>query len=299
MRGRAGANALHRDAAAALRVDLGGHARAADPPAASITPGSSSRIWNSISARPGMMLGAPGSSVMRPVVHTVRGPQTAGKRSSIATQNLASARPASLRIAIRVVPAWFCSPVNVMRYCQIPTMEVTTPILRPPLSSVSPCSICASRYPICRAAFGLRARPAGKARVAQGLAHGPAAVAVARGVDIGLGDAADIGAAAEEAAEMAFLVAPGRDFDGAVDVRIGIDDAGGFERIDDAERPIEPAGVILAFEMRARQQFRSGFRAGAEHVADAVDLGRKAGLGKPLRQPLPASAICGSENVGL
>ena len=54
---------------------------------------------------PGMMLGAPGSSVMRPVVQTVRGPQIAGKRSSIATQNFASARPASLRIAIRVVPA--------------------------------------------------------------------------------------------------------------------------------------------------------------------------------------------------
>ena len=44
-----------------------------------ITAGSSSRIWNSISAAPGMMLGAPGSSVMRPVVHTVRGPQAAGK----------------------------------------------------------------------------------------------------------------------------------------------------------------------------------------------------------------------------
>ena len=135
-------------------------------------------------------------------------------------------------------------------------------------------------------AFGRGARPAGKPGLAQGVAHGPAAVAVARGVDLRLGDAADIGPAAEEAAEMAFLVAPCRDLDGAVDVRIGIDDAGGFERIDDAERPIEPARKILAFEMRARQQFRSGFRAGAEHVADAVDLGGEPGLGKPLRQPL-------------
>ena len=70
-----------------------------------ITSGSSSRIWNSISARPGMMLGAPGSRVMRPVVHTVRGPHAPGKRSSMATQNRASASPASLRTAIRVVPA--------------------------------------------------------------------------------------------------------------------------------------------------------------------------------------------------
>ena len=85
---------------------------------------------------------------------------------------------------------------------------------------------------------------------------------------------------------MAFLVAPGRDFDGAVDVRIAIDDAGGFERIDDAERSIEPARVVLAFEMRARQQFRPGFGAGADDVADAVDLAGKSSLGKPLHQPL-------------
>ena len=85
---------------------------------------------------------------------------------------------------------------------------------------------------------------------------------------------------------MSFLVAPCRDFNGAVDVRVGIDDAGGFERIDDAERPIEPASEILAFEMRAGQQFRSGFRAGADDIADAVDFGGKSGLGKPLRQPL-------------
>ena len=111
------------------------------------------------------------------------------------------------------------------------------------------------------------------------------AVAVARGVDIGFGDRADIGPAAEETAEMSFLVAPGCDFDRAVDIRIGIDDAGGFERIDDAERPIEPARIVLAFQMRAGQQFRSGFRAGAEDIADAVDLGREACLGQPLHQP--------------
>ena len=58
-----------------------------------------------------------------------------------------SARPASRRRAIEVVPAWFCSPVTVMRYCQIATIAVTTPIFRPPASSVSPCSICASKKP--------------------------------------------------------------------------------------------------------------------------------------------------------
>jgi len=49
-----------------------------------------------------MMLGAPGSRVvMRPVVHTVRGPQSVGNRSSMATQNLANATPASLRTPMR------------------------------------------------------------------------------------------------------------------------------------------------------------------------------------------------------
>src|SRR5258707_588441 len=49
-----------------------------------------------------MMLGAPGSRAMWPVVHTVRGPHSLGKRSSIATQNLVRATPASLRTSIRI-----------------------------------------------------------------------------------------------------------------------------------------------------------------------------------------------------
>jgi hypothetical protein len=85
---------------------------------------------------------------------------------------------------------------------------------------------------------------------------------------------------------MPFLIAPCRDFDGAVCVRIRIDDAGGFERIHHAKRPIEPAREILAFEMRSGQQFRSGFLTGAEYIADAVDIGGKRCLGKPLRKPL-------------
>ena len=72
---------------------------------------------------------------------------------------------------------------------------------------------------------------------------------------------------------MSFLVVPCRDFDGAVKVRIAIEDAGGFEGIDHAERPIEPAGIILALEMRPGQEFRPGFRAGAKHIADAVKGG--------------------------
>ena len=102
-------------------------------------------------------------------------------------------------------------------------------------------------------AFGHCAWAACKTHVAQRLAHGFSTGAVACGVDIGLGDAADIRSAAKETSEMSFLVAPCRNFNGAVCAQIEIDHAGGLEGIDDAKRPIEPAGVVLAFEMRARQ----------------------------------------------
>ena len=45
------------------------------------------------SALPGMMLWLPGSSVMRPVVHTVRGPQISGKRLSIADEQPHQRKP--------------------------------------------------------------------------------------------------------------------------------------------------------------------------------------------------------------
>ena len=105
---RAGApvrSSLHLNAAAALRAELTGHA-----PQQILEPIDHGWVIvrgseTTFPQLPGMMLGAPGSSGMRPVVHTVRGAHCAGKRSSIATQNLASASPASRRTSIRVVPA--------------------------------------------------------------------------------------------------------------------------------------------------------------------------------------------------
>ena len=98
---------------------------------------------------------------------------------------------------------------------------------------------------------------------------------------------------------MSFLIAPCCDFNGAIDARIGIDYAGGLQGIDDAKRPIEPARKILAFEMRAGQQFRSGFRACTKYVADAVDLGGKQCFGKPSAPATRSERMCGSEKVGL
>src|SRR6202007_2271493 len=60
------------------------------------------------------------------------------------------------------------------------------------------------------AALGRLPLNPGKACGAERLAHGAATGAVDRRVDIGFGDAADIGAAAEEMGENAFLVATSR-----------------------------------------------------------------------------------------
>jgi hypothetical protein len=84
---------------------------------------------------------------------------------------------------------------------------------------------------------------------------------------------------------MSFLVAPCRDFDGAIDISIGIDHARGLERVNDAEGTIEPAGIILTFEMRAGEYFRASLRAGAKHIADAVDGCGQFRAGKLLDQP--------------
>ena len=58
-----------------------------------------------------------------------------------------------------------------------------------------------------------------------------------------------------------------------------------FERVDDAKRAVEPAGVVLAFQMRTREQFCARLGAAAQHVADAVDDGSKPCLRQLAGQP--------------
>ncbi len=154
---------------------------------------------------------------MRPVVHTVRGPQTAGKRSSIATQNLREREA--------------CIPAHGHpRRAGVVLLAGEDDAVLPDADdggddadlqrvAFEPLALLDMGFEISDvpAAFGRDARPAGKADLAQRFAHGPAAVAVARGVDIGFGEGADIGPAAEETAEMAFLVAPCCDLDRAVE----------------------------------------------------------------------------------
>ncbi len=51
------------------------------------------------------------------------------------------ATPASLRIGIGVVPAWFWMPLKVRRKTEMPTIAVTIPICLPLDSRRPPCSI--------------------------------------------------------------------------------------------------------------------------------------------------------------
>ena len=179
--------------------------------------GSVSRNWNSISARPGTMLGAPGSSVIRPVVQTVRGPATSGNRSLIAAAKRTSATPASLRIAMRVVPAWFCTPSNTMRKRWLPTIAVTMPMRSPqsppvrrPARYAPPDSRDSARHrPQRAAARQTRPVPAPRATASPSRLR-------AR-VDLGVGHQTAERTAAEERAEMAFLVGPRCDVDAAAE----------------------------------------------------------------------------------
>ena len=116
-------------------------------------------------------------------------------------------------------------------------MDVTTPIARRAAFERLALLDMGLEIADMAAAFGRGARPAGKPDVAQRIAHGSAAVAIARGIDVILGHGADIGPEPRKEPKCPSSSHQDRDLDGAVDTRIGIDDAGGFERVDDPSGP--------------------------------------------------------------
>ena len=93
-----------------------------------------------------MMLGSPGSNRILPNVQTVRAALSSAKRRSIAATSRTSATPASRRSHIMVVPAWFCWPIR--RDAVIPQADEAgddADLQLFAVSSVRPCSICASK----------------------------------------------------------------------------------------------------------------------------------------------------------
>jgi len=85
----------------------------ASPNRASIA-GSVSRNWNTISALPGTILAAPGSSVIWPWSN---GSLMRDRREPVVDRGgqTNQRHPRVSRRAIRVVPAWFCMPSNTIR----------------------------------------------------------------------------------------------------------------------------------------------------------------------------------------
>src|ERR1700722_16129694 len=130
-------------------------------------------------------------------------------------------------------------------------------------------------FEIADVALGIEplARPSG---VAGPLERGAQryAVATLRGVDLVAGQRVDERATAQHVAVMALLVGPGNRLDPEPRQRIvAAQGPRRFQRIDDAERAVEPAAMRLGLAVRADQQASVGAWVAADHVADAVDDG--------------------------
>ncbi len=229
---------------------------------------------------------------MRPIVHTVRGPAISGKRSWMRVASRTIATPASLRRIIRVVPAWFCSPIK--RDPEIPDADDRLDDADAQPGRVERVALLDMRFEIADIARRVDplARPAGKPGARQRLAQRRAVVAASGLVDLVLAERADERAAAEIIAVMAFLVGPGGDLDaepGAI--RIGGKGAGQFEPVDHAQRAVEPAAIGLGLAVRADQQPAPRPGIAADHIADAVDHRVEPGLAQLVGEPMPRRDI--------
>ena len=198
---------------------------------------------------------------MRPVVHTVRGPQISGKRLSIALSSLISASPASRLRVIEVVPAWFCSPVTVMPYCQIATIAVTTPMrFSSPSSEVALLDVRLEER--CRSA---PARSRGAAGPRNRRLAAPRAAACRRVLFFALSTSASVSRPVNDFEPRNEPKCPSSSANTTTSTPVSppasLIARAGFQRVDAAERAVEPAGLVLAFEMRARQRLAPVARA--------------------------------------
>ncbi len=79
---------------------------------------------------------------------------------------------------------------------------------------------------------------------------------------------------------MTFLIGEGTDIDR---------EAGSGERhaAHDPERPIEPTGLVLGFDVATHQQMRAGAFVPAINIADAINGGIQAACRQAINQPAP------------
>ncbi len=155
-----------------------------------------------------MMLGAPGSSVMRPVVQTVRGPHNRRKVLVDRDTEFRQREPCVLadrhsRGAGMVLLAGEGDAV-------LPDADDGGDDADLEAGSLEPVALLDMGFEIADvpSALDRDAGAAGKADDVERLTHAAIAVAITRRVDVRLCHSTDERAAAEEGAEMAFLVAP-------------------------------------------------------------------------------------------
>jgi hypothetical protein len=129
--------------------------------------------------------------------------------------------------------------------------------------------------------FQLKARLAGETCAGQGLPQRRAIGAVVRAIDVLVGEIADQGATAEEAArEMPLLIGIGAD----IYRQAG---PGKRERRHHPERAVQPSGLVLAFDMAAGEKMRTRTGMAAIDIADPIDAGLEAETRHLLHQPGP------------
>src|SRR6185436_14443741 len=116
------------------------------------------------------------------------------------------------------------------------------------------------------------------------LAQRRAVVLVLRSVDILFGEHAGERLRAEERAEMPLLVGKHNHVDAGIAARF-LKRARGFERVDAAERAVEPAGMVLRFQMRAGENLGAARPALSQNVADTVDRRFESRFGAALGKP--------------
>ena len=122
----------------------------------------------------------------------------------------------------------------------------------------------------------------------QRLAQRLAVIAVGGGVDLALFKDAEEGFRAEERTVMALLVTQGNDIDAAIGEAAVIGNgASGFQPVDHAERTVEPAGMVLALQMRPGKEFRPRRLAPPEDRADPVYARIEPGLAHAAGKPVP------------
>jgi len=211
-------------------------------------------------------------------VQTVRSLPIEGKRSLIAVASRTSATPASLRRAIRVVPAWFCSPSNTMRNRDCRRLRSprrsgrrTVPVRR------------LVRYALPGSPDSVTDRPARAA--GHPIPPDPAPRATGRrrrAVAWYPSPPRTVGRKTTGCRESRRTSLPHRTRRRR---RCRHPECARLQSENYAHRTIQPAGMRLGLDVTAHQQLAAGRFVAAKHVGNAVDFGGQAGIGQLLRQP--------------